>query len=286
MELSVEVFKDLTCYVYNLCGLEIKEEKLYLIRQRLAPVAKSFGCVDLRELHTKLKQDNNPKLRDEVLSAITTNETSFFRDVHPFESFNDHVMPELTELVLQRKAKSHPRKGSKVRIWCAASSYGQEPYSIAMQIHEYLNANKGKRVLPEDFSILATDISPYALSKAIAGEYSELEVSRGLSEERRKKYFLKENDLWVTHDKIQTMVEFRIINLTGAFTMLGGFDVIFCRNILIYFDKDTKVRILKQFHQMLAGNGLLALGATENLYGLEVDFKSERNGKSVFYTRS
>lgn len=285
MELSKEVFKELTSHIYKLSGLEIKEEKLYLIRQRLTPVVKAFGYADFKELHTKLTQNNNTLLRDEVLSAITTNETSFFRDSHPFDSFANSLLPELGSLALARKRKPSPRKGSKVRIWCAASSYGQEPYSLAMQIYEYVERSRGKGIDTGDFSILATDISPQALSKAISGEYSELEMARGLDDKRRKKYFEKKGSMWGVHDWIQTMVEFRMINLTTPFTMLGGFDVIFCRNVLIYFDNETKERILKQFYTMLADDGLLFLGSTENLYGLDVTFKSHKYGKTLCYKR-
>lgn len=285
MELSKYAFENLREYIYNKCGIVINDEKTYLIQQRLEPLAILIGCKDFEEFYHKLKEDCSPRLHSQVIEAITTNETSFFRDSHPFIAFKDCILPELGNLIISRKGRQQGRKGSKVRIWSAASSTGQEPYSISILICEYAQVNIYRGILANDFEIMATDISSKVLSQAIAGEFTEMEVSRGLSDELRLKYFTKIGDIWSINEYIRDMVEFRRLNLIEPFTLLGGFDVIFCRNVLIYFDDNTKRKILDQFHYMLSQQGFLVLGGSENVYSLSNKFKSIRHGETILYKK-
>jgi chemotaxis protein methyltransferase CheR len=293
MELSKEEFELLRNYIYNICGLAISDNKAYLIRQRLEPIAKAAGCNSFGEFYRKIKQTNLPIFQEKIINAITTNETAFFRDGHPFAAFKEYMLPKLTRIIRERKSRNKIRKGSKVRLWSAGSSTGQEPYSLAMLVHEYITENEPAEKQPnafasvakEDFGILATDISSEILSKAMAAEYTDMEAKRGLSPDRLKKYFGKVQTRWVISSFIRSMVEFRQINLIRPFTMLGGFDVIFCRNVLIYFDNETKSRIIDQFHRMLASDGFFVLGATENLYALTDKFSSLHYGETIIYQK-
>ncbi|MCP4106909.1 MAG: protein-glutamate O-methyltransferase CheR [Desulfobacteraceae bacterium] len=283
MELSDREFELLREYIHKICGLTIPDNKAYLIHQRLEPLVKASGCRSFHEFHEKIRQSYSSILNEQIISAITTNETSFFRDGHPFTAFKEYILPKLARGIQQRKAWLKP--AIKTRLWSAAASTGQEPYSIAMLIHEYISDNKHPGISCEDFEILATDISSKAISKAISGEYTELEIKRGLSSEIMAKYFKKTGANQVIKSSIQDMIKFRQINLTRPFTVLGGFDVIFCRNVLIYFDKDTVFRIINQFCNLLSDDGFLILGATENLYAVTDKFDSVRYGDTIIFKK-
>ncbi|MDH5511412.1 MAG: protein-glutamate O-methyltransferase CheR [Nitrospinota bacterium] len=283
MDITEKEFADITAYIYRICGLDINESKKYLVRQRLEPLLAAHGYESFSELNRTLLVRENADLRDQIISAITTNETSFFRDIHPFEAFKAHLAPKLAELVVNRKSHVYQRKGPKVKIWCAASSTGQEPYSIAMILSDYIENHRGNGVTLDDFSILASDISPKVLARAVAGEFTDLESDRGLNALQKAKYLNRVGNLWQLKPYLQRMVEFRRINLTESFSNLGAYDIIFCRNVLIYFDDITKKKIFSQFSKILNASGLLILGVTENLYGLSDDFESVRYGNSIFY---
>jgi len=288
MELTKQDFSNLVKFIYEKCGIVIKDEKVYLVQQRLEPIAKLNGCHTFSEFYLKLITNCTPNLSDALITAITTNETSFFRDKHPFDTFENHILPELGRAVEERKGRTTERKGSKARIWCAASSTGQEPYCLAMIISEYIQKVKHKGIEPGDFSIVATDISSKVLAQAISGEFSDYEVKRGLKESYMNKYFFKEDGdrgKWVIDQNIRDLVEFRRLNLMEPFTKLGGFDAIFCRNVLIYFDEDSKRRIFDQFHHMLSNDGFLVLGSTESTYGITDKFKSARENSTIIYKK-
>ena len=285
MELSQQEFDSLRSYIYTLCGVVIPEDKTYLIQQRLEPVVLANDCKSFGEFYQKLKQSPPPKIDEDIINAITTGETSFFRDGHPFIAIKEYILPRLGELIRKRKAREKPRTGPKVSVWSAGSSTGQEPYSLAMLIHEYATANRHLSILKEDFGLLATDISSAALSKAMSGEYTEMETKRGLSPDRMVKYFVKDGNQWVLNGWIRIMVEFRQVNLIRPFTMLGSFDVILCRNVLIYFDNMTKTRTLDQFYDMLSEGGFLLLGSTENLYAISDKYESLHHGDTLIYRK-
>ncbi|OQY55630.1 MAG: hypothetical protein B6245_19550 [Desulfobacteraceae bacterium 4572_88] len=285
MKLSRPEFILLRDYIHSICGIAITDNKTYLVQQRLEPLALALGCRNFSEYYQKITKNPLPIFQEQIINAITTNETSFFRDTHPFVTFKEHILPRLAEVIHERKTRQNPRKGPKVRLWSAGSSTGQEPYSLAMLIQEFTEANSHFLISRGDFGILATDISSRVLAKAMAGEYKEAEIKRGLSPERVATYFKKEKKDWLINSSIRSMIEFRQINLIRPFTIVGGMDVIFCRNVLIYFDNEIKTNILKQFYNMLSSDGILILGATENVYAITDKFESVRYGDTLLYQK-
>jgi len=292
MELSHQEFELLRHYIHNICGLAISDNKTYLIRQRLEPLVLKAGCSSFSEFYNKLRKgdsDGNkilPQVEEKIINAITTHETSFFRDGHPFETFKEFLLPQLAKTIIQRKSYSKHRKGAKVRLWSAGTSTGQEPYSLAILIHEFTdNSVLPSNVVKEDFGLLATDISSTMIAKSMTAEYSQFEIKRGLNSERLRNFFFKEKERWTIKSQIRKMVEFRQINLIEPFRMLGGFDVILCRNVLIYFDNQTKSRILNQFNDILCENGWLILGATENIFSLSDKFNVFHFGETILYQK-
>jgi chemotaxis protein methyltransferase CheR len=283
--MNAEEYSKIVEYVYEICGITLGSGKEYLIKQRLEPVAREFNCETLSAFATLLKTKGyDSVIREKVIVAITTNETSFFRDTKPFVDFGNNILPKLVDLASERKNRSIIRKGSKISIWSAASSTGQEAYTLAMQINEYLGAGK-KGIIPQDFLITGTDISSRVLAKAMAGEFTKMEIGRGLTTQRLGKHFEEFGDSWIAKPHLKELVEFRQLNLMNDFTHLGGFDVVFCRNVLIYFDIDTKKKILNQILEMLTPEGILVLGSAENVYGLCDGFESFICGNSAFYKK-
>jgi chemotaxis protein methyltransferase CheR len=283
MELAPDEFALMRNYILDVCGVAIREEKAYLIRQRLTPLVQAAGCTSFREYYQKFLRAPFSLEREFIISAITTNETSFFRDGHPFETFRNILMPKLGELARTRKERAAFKKGPRIRIWSAGASTGQEPYSIAILIYEYLTIGRYSGLSKEDFEILATDISTVALAKAESGRYNASEISRGVSDPRLNLYFRRMDQDWVIHDEIRSMVDFRLLNIAKPFTGLGVFDLIFCRNVLIYFNDETKSKIFEQFHQILSDEGCLILGSTENTYAVTNRFRSVRQGETLVY---
>ena len=239
-------------------GLDLSADKQYLIESRLLPLARKAGLSGIPELVQKL-QGGSSALIASVVEAMTTNETFFFRDKVPFDHFRDTIMPEVLKARAARRS---------VRIWCAAGSTGQEPYSLAMTLKEMSAALTGWRV-----EIIATDLSQEVLEKSRAGVYSQFEVQRGLPIQLLVKYFKQIGELWQISADIRAMVQHRQLNLLHDFSQLGTFDVIFCRNVLIYFDQDTKVNVFGRLARSMEADGFLALGAAETVVGLTDVFK-------------
>ena len=246
-------------------GLDLSADKQYLIESRLLPLARKAGLADISELVQKLKGGSSVMV-GQVVEAMTTNETFFFRDKVPFDHFRESIMPEIIKARANRKS---------IRIWCAAGSTGQEPYSLAMCVKEMSAALTGWRV-----EIVATDISQEVLEKSKAGIYSQFEVQRGLPIQMLVKYFKQNGDLWQINPEIRAMVQHRQLNLLHDFSQLGVFDIIFCRNVLIYFDQDTKINIFGRLAKIMEPDGFLVLGAAETVVGLTDVFKPfpERRG--------
>ena len=246
-------------------GLDLSADKQYLIESRLLPLARKAGLADISELVQKLKGGSSV-IVGQVVEAMTTNETFFFRDKVPFDHFRESIMPEIIKARGNRKS---------IRIWCAAGSTGQEPYSLAMCVKEMSAALTGWRV-----EIVATDISQEVLEKSKAGIYSQFEVQRGLPIQMLVKYFKQNGDLWQINPEIRAMVQHRQLNLLHDFSQLGVFDIIFCRNVLIYFDQDTKINIFGRLAKIMEPDGFLVLGAAETVVGLTDVFKPfpERRG--------
>jgi chemotaxis protein methyltransferase CheR len=253
-----------------------------LLRHRLEPVARAAGCSSFAALLAKLAGPAGVALREPIIDAITTKETSFFRDRHPFDTFRRIILPELAEQVRQRRAANKPRPA---RIWCAAVSTGQEAYSLAMLIDDYLTSEQGPSMSPTDFALLATDVSEEALAFARTGRFSEREVTRGVSPAFRERCFRHSKRGWAVADRLKQMVEFRKVNLMDNFAGLGMMDLIFCRNVLIYFDEAARRRICERFAEMLAPHGFLILGAVENLYAISSKFTSQHLGSTMVYRK-
>ncbi|SFK25961.1 protein-glutamate O-methyltransferase CheR [Bradyrhizobium sp. Gha] len=246
-------------------GLDLSADKQYLIESRLLPLARKAGLSGIPELVQKL-QGGSSALITSVVEAMTTNETFFFRDKVPFDHFRDTIMPEVL------KARAGRRS---VRIWCAAGSTGQEPYSLAMTLKEMSAALSGWRV-----EIIATDLSQEVLEKAKAGVYSQFEVQRGLPIQMLMKYFKQTGETWQVNPELRAMIQHRQLNLLQDFSHLGTFDVIFCRNVLIYFDQETKINIFNRLARQIEPDGFLVLGAAETVVGLTDTFKpiADRRG--------
>jgi chemotaxis protein methyltransferase CheR len=245
-------------------GLDLSADKQYLVESRLIPLARKAGVSGIGELVARIK-GGAEALTLEVVEAMTTNETFFFRDKIPFDHLREAVLPALV------KARAGRRT---LRIWCAASSTGQEPYSIAMCVKEFAGL-AGWRV-----EIVATDLSQAVLEKSKSGIFSQFEVQRGLPIQMLVKYFTQTGELWQVNADIRAMVQHRQLNLLQDFSHLGSFDVIFCRNVLIYFDQNTKAEIFERLAKVIEPDGVLALGAAESVVGISDAFKpyAERRG--------
>jgi len=246
-------------------GLDLSADKQYLIESRLLPIARKASLPGIAELVQKLKGGSTP-IANQVVEAMTTNETFFFRDKAPFDHFREAIVPEMLQARASRRC---------IRIWCAAGSTGQEPYSLAMCLKEMSAALAGWRV-----EILATDLSLEVIEKSKVGLYSQFEVQRGLPIQMLVKYFKQTGEFWQINPEIRAMVQHRQINLLHDFSQLGVFDIIFCRNVLIYFDQDTKINIFRRLAKSTESDGFLALGAAETVVGLTDVFKPypERRG--------
>jgi chemotaxis protein methyltransferase CheR len=249
-------------------GLMLSAEKQYLVESRLMPVARRNGIADLAELTRRLRCSTNQALTAQVVEAMTTNETFFFRDRIPFEHFQAFILP-----TLMRSRELYKR----IRIWCAAASSGQEPYSLAMAIKESGAALDGFRI-----EILATDLSSEMLEKAKAGTYNQFEVQRGLPIHLLVKYFSRTGEAWQIAPDIRTMVQFRPLNLLDDFSRLGQFDLVVCRNVLIYFDQAAKSDVLDRLARVVASDGFLILGAAETTIGLTQGFRSVPDKRGLY----
>jgi chemotaxis protein methyltransferase CheR len=249
-------------------GLVLAVEKQYLAESRLLPVARRNGMNTLAELVDGLKARASAALAAQVIEAMTTNETFFFRDKVPFEHFRDTMMPALLAARAREK---------RIRIWCTAASTGQEPYSLAMAIKGMGAAIAGFRI-----DIVATDLSSDVLEKAKAGIYSQFEVQRGLPVQLLLKFFEQRGEAWQLAPELRAMVQFRPLNLLNDFSALGSFDVVFCRNVLIYFDQETKIAILNRMARQMPHDGYLVLGAAETVIGLSEAFKPLADKRGLY----
>ena len=239
-------------------GIVLGEDKAYLLESRLLPLAKAIALPGLEELTVRLRAEPSGQLARQVVEAMTTNETFFFRDIHPFECLKKVVLPELIT-----------RRGSERRLdlWCAAASTGQEPYTIAMVLRENFPQITGWAT-----RFIATDLATEVLRRAREGRYSQLEVNRGLPAPLLIKNFTKDGLDWKVKDELKRMVEFKEQNLLDSFQISGQLDVIFIRNVLIYFDVETKKQILAKCRKLLRPDGFLFLGGAETTMNLDDAF--------------
>jgi chemotaxis protein methyltransferase CheR len=249
-------------------GLMLSADKQYLLESRLLPVARKAGVASLPELASKLRGGNAEALTIEVVEAMTTNESFFFRDKLPFEHFQNFIMPALLATRARQK---------RIRIWCAAASTGQEPYSLAMVLKEMGNQTEGFRI-----EIIGTDISTEVLEKAKVGLYSQFEVQRGLPIQLLVKNFTQVGEMWQIASDVRAMVQFRPLNLLRDFSSLGTMDVVYCRNVLIYFDQTTKIDVIDRIAKLTAPDGFLSLGAAETVVGLTESFKAVTGRRGIY----
>ena len=262
-------FDFLSGFLKDQSGLVLTQDKMYLVETRLKSVAAAHNCESLAALVGALRSSTTGPLAREVVEAMTTNETSFFRDKHPFDTFEKTLIPALVEA---RKARR------SIRIWCAAASSGQEPYSLAMTLDALKPTMAGFRC-----EIVATDIDTSILEKAKAGIYTAFEVQRGLPVQSLVKYFTQlEDGSWQIKDELKRMITFKQGNLLKDFSLLGKFDIIFCRNVLIYFDAATKGEVLGRMANLLNEDGYLFLGGAETVLGITDKLKSKPGHRGVY----
>jgi chemotaxis protein methyltransferase CheR len=262
--LSPEDFSFVADFLKKKSGISLTDDKTYLVESRLLPLARQHDLDDITGLVAAMKGGrgslgDHESLMDDVLDAMTTNETFFFRDNKPFDAIRKDILPQLIER--RKSAKS-------LRIWCAAASTGQEPYSIAMLLKEY-----GAQLNDWRLSILGTDVSGEALKRAEAGNYSQFEVQRGLPAQLLIKYLHKEEKYWMINSELKSMIRYKKLNLLSSFESLGKFDIVFCRNVLIYFEVETKRQILERISRQMPPDGILVLGSAETVLNVSDHFQ-------------
>ena len=266
--MKTEDFDLLSKLLKQRSGLMLNKDKSYLLETRLMPVARKHGYMGLDELSQAVRSKNDEKLIIDITEAMTTNESLFFRDTKPFDLFKNILLPKLMESRASTK---------RIRIWSAASSSGQEPYSLAMMLKEDAAKLAGWRI-----EILATDISVEMLDKAKSGLYTQFEVQRGLPVQFLVKYFKQTGDKWQLDPMIRSMVQFREFNLLKSPASLGIFDVVYCRNVLIYFDQPTKGKVLGAIAKQMPKDGALFLGGAETVLGVSDEFKPVAGQRGIY----
>ncbi len=262
-------------YIHAISGIYLDQSKSYLFETRLSSIAEANGCKSYQELCVKSKRDATKKLERQIVDAISTNETLFFRDKGPFELLQHKILPEVIDA---RSAKSSLRV--PIKIWSAASSTGQELYSIAIVAKELL-----KNASNYSLTLLGTDISDSAVTQASYGKYNKFEIERGLDRKFLQKYFSLVGDSWKIKDEIRAMVRFKKLNLMLPFSALGKFDIIFCRNVAIYFTLEDRKKLFNKLADSLADDGYLVIGSTESLTGVCPRFVPKRHLRSIFYQK-
>lgn len=262
-------------YVLDISGIYLDQSKGYLLESRLKGLMDEHDVGSFEKLLDLIKGDQTQKLKKSLIDAISTNETYFFRDNVPFDLLRNKIMPDLIDL----RRKQNPNGTIPIRIWSAACSTGQEVYSIAITLME-LQAGMGKF----DNSILGTDISSDAIGKASYGQYNNFEVERGLPLQTRQKYFTQTGNGWRIRDEVRSLARFESINLIKPFPLnFGPFDVVFCRNVAIYFQNHDKIALFRKIAKVLAPGGALIVGGSESLTGTAQDFVNQQYLKGNYY---
>ncbi|AQT59436.1 chemotaxis protein [Cellvibrio mixtus] len=261
-------------FLEEACGISLGDNKQYLVTNRIRRILEENNIASFGELVKSLKQGFNRKLKDQVIDSMTTNETFWFRDNYPYDHLKNVLLPQLMA--------GNNRMFGPVRIWSAACSSGQEPYSISMMVEEYKRQNMGNLARP--VQVVATDLSSTVLDQARSGEYDKLSVMRGLSSERLERYFDNPTPvLWKVKPFVKERIDFRSLNLMDSYAALGKFDIVFCRNVLIYFNADLKRQILQKIHASLKPQGILFLGSSEGLAGVADLFDMVRCEPGILY---
>lgn len=262
-------------YIFEISGIHLEMDKGYLLETRLTPLLQSQGCASYSELYYRARADRSGELKQRIIEAISTNETFFFRDNTPFELMRNKIVPEL----IDRRGIQYGHGKIPLRIWSAACSTGQEVYSIAITLLEML-PDLGRY----EITILGTDISDKVIAQASYGKYNKFEIERGLSLAYRHKYFTPLGEDWRVKDQIRVMAQFRKINLMKPFTELEGrFDLIFCRNVAIYFAQADKINLFQKLARVLQPDGALLVGGSETISAIAPDFEVCRYLRGVYY---
>ena len=269
--INPEQFRFFSTLVKESSGIALSKGKEYLLESRLNELARVLGLRDINELYKKAKFNPSPKLKEQIIEAMTTNETYFFRDQHPFEALRKEIIPELIE---KRKDKK------TLRFWSAACSTGQEPYSIAIILEEHFPQLKTWRR-----EIIASDISQQAIDKGKEGRFTQVEVNRGLPIQLLIKYFKQQGAFWIVDQKLKRLIRFKKVNLMGPLIGINNIDVVMCRYVLIYFDQKTKQAILEKIVKVINPGGYLFLGATETPVGLPSCMKRKTFGRSTCWQK-
>ncbi|MHC4473460.1 MAG: CheR family methyltransferase [Planctomycetota bacterium] len=266
-------------FLLTRCGIDIPPEKRYLFVTRLGECLAKNGCRNFSELYLRLSGEGREPIEEELIEAMTTHETSFFRDGHPFETLTRTILPDLARRRAARAQFSLPR----IRILSAGCCTGEEPYSIAMCVRDWLDTQS--EYGPAQVSVLATDISPAALSHARRGVYRSEQVTNGLPARQREEYVKSDSGGFAIREDVRAMVYFAEVNLSRDFRHLGFFDLILCRNVIIYFPLELRRNIVDTFYDLLTPGGVLLLGASESLYQITKRFQAVHSGPTTYYTR-
>jgi chemotaxis protein methyltransferase CheR len=274
--LRTEEFHKIRELLVHSCGIDLDDDKEYLVESRLTDFGNEIGASSFGDLHNKILADKS-SLLPRVIDLMTTNETFWFRDDSAWTALAEEIIPNYVEML-------QTGKKSRIRIWSAASSTGQEAYSLSMLIKETCEA-KGQPSLFNSFEILGTDISNEALYLAKAAKYNIINVKRGLSPERLEKYFTKDGRSFALNTQIQSITEFKFFNLLDPFDTLGSFDMVLCRNVAIYFSGDFKKKLFSKIHSTINEDGLLMLGASESLFGYSTDFETVEHSSAIYYRK-
>ncbi|MFP4163490.1 MAG: CheR family methyltransferase [Chitinispirillaceae bacterium] len=273
-KIEANEFRLLRNYIEKYCGIRVDEQKTYLIETRLTALMVENGCRTYTEFYHKTIADRSNVLREKIIDAMTTNETLWFRDRSPFTVLESTLLPRFMEELAEGKRQ-------KVRIWSAACSTGQEPYSIGITILEQLK--RFGRIRPEQFEIVATDISPTALLLAKAGRYDAIVIARGLPDDIKQRYFTLDGKVWTINDKVKKMVTFKKLNLQDSYAQMGKMDIVFCRNVMIYFSDQFKKDIFSRLAKLLRPSGFLFVGASESVINYSSDFEMLNHQRALYY---
>ena len=277
LQVTDSEFRLLRDLIEERCGIFLGDEKQYLVENRLTTLAEASQCSNFGEFYIQIRNSSaSADLWEAVVDAMTTNETLWLRDQHPFTVLEEIILPQFAREIQEKKRET-------ITIWSAACSTGQEPYSIAMTALDFYSKAGAERTCPEHVQILATDISSKALATAMEGRYDNGSIVRGLPLEKRNRYFTKQDDFWVITENVRQLVTFKKTNLQEPFFWLGRFDVIFLRNVIIYFSDSFKKDLLNRIARMLNPEGYLFLGGGETVHGYTSSFRVLEHNGGIFY---
>lgn len=276
MEITAQEFQLFRSFIQEESGITLEEDKTYLLVSRLKGLLDEFKCKSFGDLYRMARENAAPLVKVKVVDAITTNETLWFRDKGPYVVLEQAFLPEMARQIIHGKPK--------VRIWSAACSSGQEPYSLAMTINEYCQWQGKEEVTPSHFEIVATDISTQALSVGQLGAYDQHSMGRGLSDSFKLKYFKQNGRYWIIDNELKKMIDFKEFNLLHDYGPLGTFDAILCRNVAIYFSHEIKVDLFRKMQKSLRPGGIFIVGTSETLSYYDTGFQSQEINSYPYYT--